>query len=76
MASDRWKFLRDLATRAISDHVEGEASVDAALAALDIEADLLRAELRHVEAMRAILAAKAGRTPPTATASLSGWAPS
>lgn len=76
MATSRWKFLRDYAVRAISDHVEGEASVDAALAALDIEADLLRAELRCVEDMRAILAAKAGRTPPTATASLSGWAPS
>lgn len=76
MAMPRWKFLTDLATGAIVDRVKGEASVDAALAALDIEADLLRAELRCVEDMRAILAAKAGRTPPTATASLSGWAPS
>lgn len=76
MATSRWRFLRERATRAITDHVEGEASVDAALAALDIESDLLRAELAHVQSMRAILAAKAGRTPPAATASGSGWAPS
>ena len=74
--ADRWKIMRDRVARAIFDHVEGEAAVDAALAALDMEANLLRAELRCVEDMRAILATKAGRTPPTATASGGGWAPS
>lgn len=75
MATSRWKFLRDYAVRAISDHVEGEASVDAALAALDMEANVLRAELAHVQNVRAILAAQAGRTPTgtTATGGASGW---
>lgn len=57
----RWKWLRERAVQAVHDHVEGEASVDAALAALDLEADLLREELAHVGRMRAILSAKAGR---------------
>lgn len=57
----RWKWLRERAVQAVHDHVEGEASVDAALAALDLEADILRAELAHVAAVRAILATKAGR---------------
>ena len=74
--ADRWKIMRDRVARAIFDHVEGEAAVDAALAALDIEADVLRAELAHVAAMRAILATKAGRTVPGTTASGGGWAPS
>lgn len=57
----RWKWLRDRAVQAVHDRTEGEASVDAALAALDLEADILRAELAHVAAVRAILATKAGR---------------
>lgn len=63
----RWKALRDRSVQAVHDRVEGEASVDAALAALDMEADLLREELAHVGRMRAILVAKAGRAAPDGT---------
>lgn len=64
----RWKALRDRSVQAVHDRVEGEASVDAALAALDMEADLLREELAHVGRMRAILVANAGRAAPAAQA--------
>lgn len=57
----RWRWLRERAVQAVHDRTEGEASVDAALAALDVEADLLREELAHVGRVRAILAAKVGR---------------
>lgn len=65
----RWKWLRDRSVQAMHDHVEGEASVDAALAALDLEADILREELAHVGRMRAILSTKTGRA---VTSTLSG----